>query len=320
MDISACIAELLYEQNSVGLPGLGAITCSYKPAAIYHVQGKISSPAKELTFDKNLVLDDGLLAQTAARRFNTSLSDATAAVSDFTAQIQAALDRREMFTIPGVGRLYKDFEQNLQFLSDEVNYNPDTHGLPILQHYPTLRRRPETPASDPAVAPVGDPISATLAGWLQRNLLWLTLATVVVLSGTIYGLKFAPKPNKEIADTQDIPADFLNVKPGQTEPPAENTPPPADEYDKPIVNDTEAPTLPPDQKVCSIRIGRFGNADNVKRLVRQAQELGMNPYTKKVGSLTEVGITFPYTEEREIKEMLAAARKSLAKDAVVESK
>lgn len=320
MDISACIAELLYEQNSVGLPGLGAITCSYKPAAIDHVQGKLSPPAKELTFDPNLVLDDGLLAQAAARRFNVSLSEAAAAVSDFTGQIQAALDRREMFTIPGVGRLYKDFEQNLQFLSDEVNYNPDTHGLPTLQHYPTLRRRPETPASDPADAPAADPISATLAGWLQRNLLWLTLATVIVVSGTIYGLKFAPKPNKEIADKQDIPAEFLNVKPGQTEPLTENTSPPADEDDEPTINDTEAPTLPPDQKVCSIRIGRFGNADNVKRLVRQAQELGMNPYTKKVGSLTEVGVTFPYSDEKEIKDTLAAVRKSLAKDAVVESK
>jgi hypothetical protein len=320
MDISACIAELLYEQTSVGLPGLGAITCRYKPAAIDHVQGKLSPPAKELTFDPNLVLDDGLLAQTVARRFNISLSDAAAAVSDFVKQIQATLDRREMFTIPGVGRLYKDFEQNLQFLSEEVNYNPDTHGLPTLQYYPTLRHpRPDKPAETPVIAPQSDPISATLAGWFQRNLLWITLATVLIISGSIYGLKFAPKANKGIAETEDVPSEFLNVKPGQTEPPAENTAP-IDDDDEPVQNDTEAPTLPPDQKVCTIRVGRFGNADNVRRLVRQAQELGMNPYTKKVGSLTEMGITFPYSEEREIKEMLAAARKSLAKDAVVESK
>ena len=70
MDIGQCIAELLYEQESVSLPGLGSFTSRYKPAAIDHVQGKLSPPTKEIEFNANLVLDDGLLAEAAAQRLN----------------------------------------------------------------------------------------------------------------------------------------------------------------------------------------------------------------------------------------------------------
>lgn len=317
MDISKCIAELLYEQDSVGLPGLGSITGRYKPAAIDHVQGKLSPPAKELKFDAKLVLDDGLLVEAASRRFKASLIDAADAVSAFVSEIKATLDRREMFLIPGVGRLYKDFEQNIQFLPDEVNFNPETHGLPTLQYYPVLRRPSGEPA--PAPQPASGKGYAVLAGWFQRHLVWVALATVLVISLSIYWLKFAPKGGDAEPDITEVPQEFLNVKPGQTEAedePAQTLPPEEEDFD----DESGAGNLPPDQKICSIRVGRFGNEDNVKRLVRKAQDLGMNPYTKKTGSLTEMGITFPYSDEQEIKDMLAAARKSLSKDAVVDSK
>ncbi len=314
IDIRACISELLYEHNSVGLPGVGSITCNYKPASIDHVQGKIMPPGKELVFDPNLVLDDGLLAEAAARRYGTTLHEAAAAVSEFAGNLQAALDRREMFAIPGVGRLYKDFEHKLQLLPDEVNYNPDSYGLPDLQYYPIVRRQ-TTEAPPPPASPKAG-VSSAIAHWFQRSLLWIALATVLVISATLYWFKFYPATKPQQGETIEAPPEFLNVKPGHN---AENeqTPPPGDED---LDDDSEGPTVPPGQKTCMIRVGRFGSADNVKRLVSKAQELGMNPYTKAAGNLTEVGITFEYSDEKDIREMLSAVRRSLSKDAVVESK
>lgn len=317
MDIGKCIAELLYEQESVSLPGLGSFTSRYKPAAIDHVQGKLSPPTKEIEFNANLVLDDGLLAEAAAQRLNANLGDAAAAVAAFVNEIRAVLDRREMFLIPGVGRLYKDFEQNLKFLPDEVNFNPETHGLPSLKYYPVVRR--PVPGVPVAGKPAAKSADAVLAGWFQRNLAWLAVATVLVISLSIYWIVFAPGKEDASGDISAVPQEFLNVKPGQTEEEEEAPAPPDDggfDDDEGAVE----PVLPPDQKIGVIRIGRFGNEDNVKRLVRKAQELGLNPYTNKIGNLTEVGVRFSYTGEQEIKETLAVVRRSLAKDAVVERK
>ncbi len=310
MDINTCIAELLYEHNSVSLPGIGSITCRYRPVAIDHVQGKIAPPAKELTLDANLVLDDGLLAEATARRFGISIDEASSQVAIFMQNLQNTLDQREMFTIPGVGRLYRDFEQKLQFLPEEVNYNPESYGLPTLHYYPAVRRAPATPS--PPTPSAKTQAQARQTSWIQRHLVWLAPSILLLLALTIYLLKFAAPANPPFQDAAEIPNAFHNVKPGQTVP----EPPPSEEED--IADDSEAPTLPPGQKICTIRIGRFGNTDNVKRLVRKAQELGMNPYTEKTGNLTEVGITFSYTEEKEIREILSAVRKSLSKDAVVE--
>jgi hypothetical protein len=152
LDIGACVASLLFENNSVSLPGLGSITTQYQSATIDHVQGKISSPAKALTFDTNLVLDDGLLAETAARRYEVPLHIAAEAVTDYVRGIQNTLDRREMFELSGVGRLYRDFEQKIQFISDENNFNPESYGLPTVQYYPVVRRTAQEAAS-PTPAP-----------------------------------------------------------------------------------------------------------------------------------------------------------------------
>lgn len=316
LDIGACVASLLFENNSVSLPGLGSITTQYQSASIDHVQGKISSPAKALTFDTNLVLDDGLLAETAARRYEVPLHMAAEAVTDYVRGIQNTLDRREMFALSGVGRLYRDFEQKIQFISDEHNFNPESYGLPTVQYYPVVRRTAQEAASP---TPAASLAGRRTGGWWQRNMVWWIAAAMLILAAGIYWMQVGSKPSDPVEETAQIPEELHNVPPGgaPTEPAEEPASPPAEEEE--IVDESEAPTLPPDQQVCTIRLGRFGNADNVKRLVKKAQNLGLNPYTQKVGGLTEVGITFEYSEESEIKETLRLARRSLAKDAVVES-
>lgn len=311
LDIGACVASLLYDNNSVSLPGLGSITTRYQPAAIDHVQGKISSPSKTLSFDTNLVLDDGLLAQTAARHFGIPLHMAVEAVADYVQNIQNTLDRREMFELPGVGRLYRDFEHKIQFLSNEVNFNPDAYGLPAVQYYPVLRRPYQETTLPPPV------LKRRRTSWWQRNIAWLAAAAVLILAGAIYWVQTAqPSTGLTQQPSAQIPEELHNVPPGGI---------PADPAEEPAVAEenmedaSEAPTPLPDQPICTIRLGRFGNSDNVKRLVNKAQQLGLNPYTKKAGGLTEVGITFGYSDQKEIEETLRLARKSLAKDAVVES-
>lgn len=319
IDIPACISDLLYAQQTVCLPGVGSIAPRYKQAYIDHVPGHINPPAYELLFEPQMVLDDGLLAHTAAKKFGIPLHEATQAVENFTQSLHQALERREMFTIKGIGRLYRDYEQKLQFLPDETNFNPHSYGLPMLKYYPVARRTAsqttsvETPATSSAR-------QATLrpARNAQRYLLPAALLAVLAISLGIYLAKFAPlrKALPPDVPSLDVPGALHNVKPGQqpSDDPNAATLPEEDLEEE----EKLAPALPSNERIGVIRVGRFGNPDNVKRLLRKATELGLNASTRKANDLTEVIINFTYANEQELKETLETVRKNLAKDAVLE--
>jgi hypothetical protein len=315
MQIQDCIANLLYQHQSVNLPGLGTIIARNQSSVIDHVQGKIAPPSKLLAFDPNLVLDDGLLTAEVARVFQISYSESAAKVSAFTESLKMTIAQGKIAGISGVGRLFKDVEGIIQFLPEEKNFDAESFGLPELQYHPVIRRTVAEPGAAPNQPFI--PLQPIRESWWQRNILWLALVAIILLSASILWIQFYAPSKPGSKDTAEVPQEFLNVAPGESN---EAQATPNAEGNLMEEEDSESPTMPPDQKICTIRIGKFGNADNVRRLVLKAQELGMNPYTKKDGGLTEVGITFPYSEEKEIHRMLSDTRKYLSPDAVIEKK
>ncbi len=139
--VSTYVADLLYENEVVILPGLGGFVSSYKPANIDHVQGLLYPPSKNIAFNDNLLINDGLLINKIRSSENCTLSEAQSRLDTFIDELQTGLKSKEIIVIPEVGRLYLDFEQNMQFLPDSVNYNTDVYGLPTVQYYPILRSR-----------------------------------------------------------------------------------------------------------------------------------------------------------------------------------
>ncbi len=318
IDIPTCISELLHEQQTVSLPGIGSIAPRYKQAYIDHVPGHINPPAYELLFEPKLVMDDGLLAHTVARKFGISLHEATQAIENFIQTLQQALERREMFTLKGIGRLYRDYEQKLQFLPDETNFNPHSYGLPTLKYQPVARHAfaQTTTTQKPAASAARQAMPKTARN-PQRYLLPIMLLAVLAISLGIYLVRFAPPRKAPSPDASaDVPSALHNVKPGQQAPTEPDTAAlPEEDLEE---EEKLAPALPADERIGVIRIGRFGNPANVKRLLRKATELGLNASTRKAGDLTEVIINFTYANDQELKETLATVRKNLAKDAVLE--
>ena len=139
IDITPYIKELLYENNNLVIPGFGALTLQYAPSTIDHVQGLLNPPTKSINFDKNLVVNDGKLVNIIQQKHQVTHEQATQQVERFVAIMKDQLDRREMVNIAGVGRLYKDFEQNIQFIPDSTNFNKDAFGLPTVKFHPVLR-------------------------------------------------------------------------------------------------------------------------------------------------------------------------------------
>lgn len=150
ISIPGCISDLLFERNSIVLPGIGLFETKLKESAIDQVQGMIHPPSKEILFNSNVLGDDGVLVDFIKRKYGVEEMPARTALAEFTNDLRLRIHRKEIIAIPDVGRLYLDFEKNVQFLPDRVNYNKDAFGLPSLNYYPVLQDEQTPP---PVVIP-----------------------------------------------------------------------------------------------------------------------------------------------------------------------
>lgn len=194
IDISKHIVELLFEHDVVSLPGLGSFVGSYKSAVVDQVSGTVSPPSKTITFDDNLRMDDGLLIEAVSKTYGITFDTASETVQNYVSQIQEVLNRREIVSFPNLGRLYRDFEQNLQFLPEVTNFNTESHGLPEVKTYPIAKPEPEPepePIQEPLVVenqrssgplPSAVSLGKLINHWLRDNVLLVgILATLVVV-------------------------------------------------------------------------------------------------------------------------------------------
>jgi len=140
-ELSTYISDLLYSHDAVIVPNFGGFVRTYKSSAIDHVQGLIYAPSKQINFNENLVVNDGILINYVRKKLNLPAKEARQMVERFVSEIQVAVEKREIVVFPDVGRLYMDYEQNIQFLPDTSNFSTESYGLPTLQYYPILRNR-----------------------------------------------------------------------------------------------------------------------------------------------------------------------------------
>ncbi len=139
--ITSYIGNLLYDNEIVIVPGLGGFVTAYNPSSIDHVQGLLHPPSKLISFNENLVVNDGILLNQILEAEQCTQSKAKTLLDTFVDNTKNALKAREIVVFPDVGRLYLDYEEKMQFLPDSVNYNTDVFGLPTVQYYPILRSR-----------------------------------------------------------------------------------------------------------------------------------------------------------------------------------
>ncbi|MBK7410197.1 MAG: hypothetical protein IPJ40_20360 [Saprospirales bacterium] len=94
-DIASCISELLHLQDTVILPGLGALEGSYKAAVVDPVQGVVHPPSKKLRFNANLKLNDGTLVDLIAKNNHWPLSRAQEELDTYVVRMRQSLEKRK---------------------------------------------------------------------------------------------------------------------------------------------------------------------------------------------------------------------------------
>jgi len=144
MKLDHHIAQLLFQYDCVIVPELGGFIGNYKPATIQNIQNTFNPPSKQISFNKNLNSNDGLLANHIAQQQNLSYDEALAKITSFVATIQKQLNANKNVTIDEVGTLFLDNENRMQFEPKTANnYLLDSYGLTTFQKFPIKRERLE---------------------------------------------------------------------------------------------------------------------------------------------------------------------------------
>jgi len=134
------INALLFLNDCVIIPELGAFVASYKPAHYNSLSNALNMPGKCIVFNKRITLEDGLLTGAIMKRNGLFYEEAKQEVLNFVRQIQIQLHEQGAFQLEGLGQFKLDNNHQMIFESNqELIPTADTFGLRPIFIHPVLR-------------------------------------------------------------------------------------------------------------------------------------------------------------------------------------
>lgn len=110
------IEYLILRHECVIIPGLGAFMSSYVPARIDMENNQVIPPSRSITFNQSVVVDDGLLANSIARRHDISFEEARQSICHEVRLIKMKLASSGEAVCGRLGRLLIGEENTLSFI------------------------------------------------------------------------------------------------------------------------------------------------------------------------------------------------------------
>ena len=130
MKISTYIFELLQSQDCVIVPNFGAFVARNISAKISSDGSKIFPPNKELSFNKNVVKNDGLLLNAIASNENINYEAAEQKIINWVKRINKKLEKQKYIEIKNIGSISLENtkyvfvpNQNSVFLKSSYGFN-----------------------------------------------------------------------------------------------------------------------------------------------------------------------------------------------------
>ena len=95
MDITDFIRELLFDHDCVIIPDFGGFIGNYTPARIDKSNNTFFPPVKQISFNRNLNHNDGLLVGRISESAKMNYADARNLVEEFVKDIRTRLSKGE---------------------------------------------------------------------------------------------------------------------------------------------------------------------------------------------------------------------------------
>ena len=137
MDITAFIRELLFGHDCVIIPGFGGFIGNYTPAHIDKITSTFYPPVKQISFNRNLNHNDGLLIAKISESQKMNYGEARQNVEEYVSDLKSRLSGGEKVVFDKIGSFINNREGNVQFEPEkESNYLLDSYGLTSFQCVP----------------------------------------------------------------------------------------------------------------------------------------------------------------------------------------
>jgi cell division septation protein DedD len=347
IDIPAHIEKLLFMHDTLVIPGFGGFTATKTSAEADFVGGQVKPPQKLLAFSENLTVDDGILVNDIAATHHLSTEDAQRTLQDFVDKMVDLLNQREIVTLPGVGRLYKNYVQKIQFLPDATNFNTESFGLPPLQFSPIARSRevadktPDLtptattttpPANTPNQTPQPPEFTPTYEAPARSGtsplliILGIALLIIGITAGVMWwrshhkkATEEAPKPDTEIVETETPIRETPKTTKTNTAPTPKTTQPKqVEKVKEPVVKESvtkktetapkQTPTTSGAGKECILVVATLQEKANADRTAAMLKKNGYEVYFVQHNGF-QVGVQFRYQELTEIQQKIIALQK-----------
>lgn len=179
MGIERDLHDLLYAHDCVIVPHWGGFLTHYRSARLDEARKLVHPPGKDLSFNRHLVRNDGLLADHLAKREGIGFDAAAARIEAEVAEWRGSLDRSGRLEVERIGIFFRDAEHNLQFDPDKrTNFLKDAFGLRPLAAVPVARVRPA-----PVVVPIAQSVLSPAGEERRRPMWWAAAAIAAVVFG-----------------------------------------------------------------------------------------------------------------------------------------
>ncbi|WP_405200178.1 SPOR domain-containing protein [Christiangramia sp. LLG6405-1] len=140
MNISNYIQDLLYRYECVVLPGFGAFLAQKQSAFIDENSNEFFPPKKVISFNRQLIKNDGLLANYIAEVENVKYQTANNMIQEYVYDLESSLQNASKARLENIGELYLDSEDKLQFEPvTNINFLTQSFGLDTYKALPVNR-------------------------------------------------------------------------------------------------------------------------------------------------------------------------------------
>jgi len=140
MALEHYISELLYRYNCVVVPGFGAFLTQSRSAIIHEGTHTLYPPTKTLSFNQQLISNDGLLVSYAAESQKTSFETMLRQVEEEVADWKLRLQKGERIKLADIGEVWSGVEGKIQFQpSGKTNYLTASYGMSSFVAAPVVR-------------------------------------------------------------------------------------------------------------------------------------------------------------------------------------
>ncbi|QYA24926.1 SPOR domain-containing protein [Gramella sp. MT6] len=140
MNISSHIQDLLYRYECVVLPGFGAFLSQKQSAYIDENSNEFYPPNKVISFNRQLIKNDGLLANYIAEVESVKYNSANNMIQEFVYDLENSLQNDAKAELANIGKFYLDAEDKLQFEPfSDINFLTQSFGLASYKALPVQR-------------------------------------------------------------------------------------------------------------------------------------------------------------------------------------